>query len=43
LFIKLIPECARYDEVIGVYEVGTKNLRIMSDVISQKVVCFSEA
>ena len=43
LFIKLIPECARYDEVIGVYEVGTNNLRIMSDVISQKVVCFSEA
>ena len=43
LFIKLIPECARYDEVIGVYEVGAKNLRIMSDVISQKVVCFSEA
>ncbi|MDD5120483.1 MAG: PEP/pyruvate-binding domain-containing protein [Candidatus Omnitrophica bacterium] len=43
LFIKLIPECARYDEVIGVYDAGAKNLRIMSDVISQKVVCFSEA
>jgi hypothetical protein len=42
LFTRLIPESAKYEEVVGVYDVGTKGLRIMSDVISQRVVCFAE-
>jgi hypothetical protein len=41
LFTELMPESAKYEDLIGVYVVGDKALRIMSDVISQKVVCFS--
>jgi hypothetical protein len=41
LFTKLIPESAKYSELIGVYDVSAKGLRIMSDVVSQKVICFS--
>lgn len=41
LFIKLMPEVAKYEDVIGVYDVSEKTLRIMSDVVSQKVICFS--
>ena len=33
------PESAKYDNVIGVYDM---ELKIMSDVISQQVVCFAE-
>ncbi|HNW39363.1 MAG TPA: PEP/pyruvate-binding domain-containing protein [Candidatus Omnitrophota bacterium] len=40
LFVDLIPESPRFKDVIGVYGVGDRNLKIMSDVVSQKVVCF---
>jgi len=40
LFIDLIPEASKYEEVIGVYDVSGHGLRVMSDVISQRVVCF---
>jgi len=40
LFAKLIPESAKYEDIIGVYDVGAKGLRMMSDVVSQRVVCF---
>jgi len=40
LFIKLVPEAVKYAEVIGVYDVSGKSLRVMSDVLSQKVICF---
>ncbi|MFA6356262.1 MAG: PEP/pyruvate-binding domain-containing protein [Candidatus Omnitrophota bacterium] len=42
LFAELVPESAKYKDLIGVYDVGDKGLRIMSDVVSQKVVCFSD-
>jgi hypothetical protein len=41
LFRKLMPESAKYEDLIGVYDVSEKGLRIMSDVVSQKVMCFS--
>jgi len=41
LFTKLIPESAKYEEVVGVYDVGSKDLRIMSDVVSQRILCFA--
>jgi len=41
LFTKLIPESAKYEDVIGVYDLGSKGLKIMSDVLSQRVVCFT--
>jgi len=34
------PESSKYKDVIGVYDVSDKGLRMMSDVVSQKVVCF---
>ncbi|MBP7216314.1 MAG: phosphoenolpyruvate synthase [Candidatus Omnitrophica bacterium] len=41
LFAQLIPESTKYEELIGVYDVSARGLRIMSDVVTQKVVCFS--
>ncbi|MFH1836714.1 MAG: PEP/pyruvate-binding domain-containing protein [Candidatus Omnitrophota bacterium] len=38
---EMLPENAKYKDVIGVYDVDDAHLKIMSDVISQKVVCFS--
>jgi len=40
LFTKLVPESAKYEDTIGVYDVSDKDLKIMSDVVSQKVICF---
>jgi hypothetical protein len=40
LFTKLMPESARYENLIGVYDVSDRGLKIMSDVVSQKVICF---
>ncbi|MFA5256375.1 MAG: PEP/pyruvate-binding domain-containing protein [Candidatus Omnitrophota bacterium] len=42
IFITLMPQAAKYKNVINVYDVSDRNLRIMSDVVSQKVVCFSK-
>ena len=41
IFSKLIPESSKYEDVIGVYDVADRDLKIMSDVVSQKVICFS--
>ncbi|MDD5432538.1 MAG: PEP/pyruvate-binding domain-containing protein [Candidatus Omnitrophica bacterium] len=41
LFTELMPESAKYEDLIGVYGVDKRGLKIMSDVISQRVVCFS--
>ena len=41
LFTELTPESSRHKDVISVYDVSDRGLRIMSDVVSQKVVCFS--
>jgi hypothetical protein len=43
LFAELIPESSKYKNVISVLDVSGKDLRIMSDVVSQKVICFSGA
>lgn len=37
---EVLPGCAKYRDVISVYDIGGEDLRIMSDVVSQKVVCF---
>jgi hypothetical protein len=43
LFIELIPESPKYKDNISVYDVSDKGLKIMSDVVSQEVICFSRA
>ncbi len=40
LFTKLMPQSTKYKDVISVYDTGNRGLRIMSDIISQKVICF---
>ncbi len=39
-FAKFLPEAARYEDVIGVYDLSQVPYRIMSDVVSQKIICF---
>ncbi|MDO8488707.1 MAG: PEP/pyruvate-binding domain-containing protein [Candidatus Omnitrophota bacterium] len=39
-FAKFMPEAAKYDQVIGVYDLSQIPYRIMSDVVSQKIICF---
>ncbi len=41
LFSKIMPQYIKYKDVIGIYDVSAINLKIMSDVISQRVICFS--
>ena len=42
VFANLVPRSLKYNGVISVYDAEDRNLRIMSDVVSQKVVCFSD-
>lgn len=37
---ELLPESSKYKDVIEVYDMGNKKLQIMSDIVSQRVVCF---
>ncbi|MBN1794179.1 MAG: PEP/pyruvate-binding domain-containing protein [Candidatus Omnitrophica bacterium] len=43
LLPEFLPQSIRYQNVVGMYDVGTKGLKIISDVISQKIICFSGA
>jgi hypothetical protein len=40
LLTDLFPEERKYEDVVKVYEIDSNKLQIMSDVISQKVICF---
>lgn len=40
-FAKLMPQSANYKNVINVYDITSGDLKIMSDIVSQKVICFS--
>jgi hypothetical protein len=40
LFSELMPESVKFEEAIGVYDVSAMDLKVMSDVVTQKVVCF---
>ena len=42
LFTELMPQYAKYKYVISVYDVENRNIKIMSDIVSQRVVCFSK-
>jgi len=41
VFSELMPESSKYKDVIGVYDAKGKSVKIMSDIISQKVICLS--
>ena len=36
----LIPDSSKYGDVVKVYEVEGQKLRIMADIVSQKLLCF---
>jgi hypothetical protein len=36
----LVPESSKFEDVVKVYNVGERNLRIMADIVSQKLICF---
>jgi hypothetical protein len=42
IFTQLVPKASKFRKVIHVYDVSDRNLKIMSDVVSQKIVCFSK-
>ena len=37
---ELLPRDSRYGEVVRVYDVMEKDMKLLSDVITQKVICF---
>ena len=41
LFLKMAPQSPRFKDIVSVYDVGARELKIMSDVVSQRIVCFS--
>lgn len=41
LFSELMPQSVKYKDTIGVYDVSGRRLKIMSDIVSQRIVCFS--
>ncbi|MCF7908218.1 MAG: PEP/pyruvate-binding domain-containing protein [Candidatus Omnitrophica bacterium] len=40
LLAKLVPGSAKYKDIISVYDLSSEDLRIISDVTSQRVICF---
>jgi hypothetical protein len=40
LFTELLPQSLKFKDIIGVYDTSNKALKIMSSVVSQKVICF---
>ncbi len=42
IFTELLPKAAKYKNAIYVYDVGDRNLKIMSDVVSQRIICCSK-
>jgi hypothetical protein len=37
------PRDSHYADVVRVYDVGAKKLRLLSDVVTQKLICFSQS
>jgi len=37
---EVLPESGKYDDVVGLYEMRDRKLRIISDITSRKVICF---
>jgi hypothetical protein len=40
LLAEICPEDKRYAGVVGVYDVGPGKLRLLADIVSQKMICF---
>jgi len=40
LLERLVPEDGKYASVVYVYDVKEKNMRFISDVVTQEMICF---
>jgi len=40
IMAELVPEDKKYAEVVRVYDVRAKDLRLLSDIVTQKMICF---
>ncbi len=40
ILAELVPEDKKYAEVVRVYDVRAKDLRLLSDIVTQKMICF---
>ncbi len=40
LLAQLVPEDQKYADVVGVYDVDGKDMRFISDVVAQEMICF---
>ncbi len=40
IMAELVPEDKKYAEVVRVYDVQSKDLRLLSDIVTQKMICF---
>jgi hypothetical protein len=40
LFEKLMPDHEKYKDIIRIYDVKDMNLRIASDVVSRRMICY---
>jgi hypothetical protein len=40
IMAELVPEDKKYAGVVRVYDVGSKDLRLLSDIVTQKMICF---
>jgi len=38
---ELIPAAVKYHQIVRVYDVSRRDMRLMSDIVSQRVLCFS--
>jgi hypothetical protein len=38
----LSPQDSKYKDVVRVYDVGDRNLRLLSDIVTQQLVCYSQ-
>jgi len=41
-FVELMPDHGKFQGVVRVFDVGDLGLKLVSDIISQKVICYSE-
>ncbi len=43
IFPELMPDHGKYGNVVRVFDVSDKDLRVMSDIVSQRIICYSES
>ncbi len=42
ILVELMPQAEKYKDCISVYDLSDKDVKIISDTVSQKIICFQE-